>query len=169
MTDSQPLTLTFPEIRPSDFPLVGGKGVNLVDKRTHPIINRQFTDQDTTSYPDRNGGTKQESLPVDLSHKQTLMDQQILALAALGSRVEDHFRSPQDIEWARAGGQTYQLQTRPIKSLYPIDDPDTPDGSLHVFLGLDHQQGMTRAMTPLSLTSIQELVPSTKFCQLALI
>jgi pyruvate,water dikinase len=38
-------------------------------------------------------------------------------LAGLGLRVEKHFGHPCDIEWARAEGQFYLLQSRPIKGL----------------------------------------------------
>jgi pyruvate,water dikinase len=38
-------------------------------------------------------------------------------LAELGGRLQDHFGSPQDIEWAIAGGQLYLLQSRPVTTL----------------------------------------------------
>jgi phosphohistidine swiveling domain-containing protein len=50
------------------------------------------------------------------------------------------------------------LQSRPITSLYPVDGLESPDGTLHVFLSMGHQQSMTRAMTPVSLSSIQTMV-----------
>jgi pyruvate,water dikinase len=36
------------------------------------------------------------------------------AIGALARRVEEHFRRPQDIEWAIAGGSLWLLQARPI-------------------------------------------------------
>jgi pyruvate, water dikinase len=45
----------------------------------------------------------------------------ILKLAKLARRLENHFHSPQDIEWAvTAAGEIYLLQSRPLKGL-----PDT--------------------------------------------
>jgi pyruvate,water dikinase len=32
-------------------------------------------------------------------------------------KVEEHFGSPQDIEWGLAAGQIYLLQSRPITTL----------------------------------------------------
>ena len=46
-------------------------------------------------------------------------------LAALGARIEEHFGAPQDIEWARAGGEFFILQSRPITAL-PEPAADTP-------------------------------------------
>ena len=40
-------------------------------------------------------------------------------LAGLGRRLERHFGTPQDIEWAWYRGRPYLLQTRPITALPP--------------------------------------------------
>lgn len=50
--------------------------------------------------------------------KRVLADDDILDLARLCIQVEAHYRSPQDIEWARAGGTTYIVQSRPITTLH---------------------------------------------------
>ena len=42
---------------------------------------------------------------------------QACAVAELARRVEAHFGSPQDIEWAMAGGALFLLQARPITAL----------------------------------------------------
>jgi pyruvate,water dikinase len=88
-----------------------------------------------------------------------LTDAQILGLADMGRRVEAHFGTPQDIEWAIVADQVYLLQSRPITSLYPIDGLQSPDDSLHIYFSGGHQQMMTNAMAPLSLSSIKVLIP----------
>jgi pyruvate,water dikinase len=50
---------------------------------------------------------------------RVLTDAEVVALAELGQRVEAHYGSPQDVEWAMAGGQTYLVQSRPITTLGP--------------------------------------------------
>lgn len=48
------------------------------------------------------------------------------ALARLGARIEDHFGAPQDVEWVRAGGNFWIVQSRPITALpEPEADPPT--------------------------------------------
>lgn len=77
----------------------------------------------------------------------SLTDAQVLALAELGQRVEDHYGGPQDIEWALRQGAFYLLQSRPITTL-----GDTP-----AFDPADH---WTRAM----FVEILPDAPSPQFC-----
>jgi pyruvate,water dikinase len=51
------------------------------------------------------------------SARRVLTDEEILALARLGLQVEAHYGTPQDVEWAIAGGQTWLVQSRPITTL----------------------------------------------------
>jgi pyruvate,water dikinase len=48
-----------------------------------------------------------------------LTDPEILELAELGQRVEAHYGTPQDVEWAFDDGATYLVQSRPITTLAP--------------------------------------------------
>ena len=130
-----------------------------VDKRTHTILDRQIADKQVAIFPKTDGGTRQETLSAAQREQTVLTDAQILALAELGSEVESHYGTPQDIEWAIADGQIYLLQARPITSLYPIDGLQSPDDSLHIFFSLGHQQSMLRAMAPLSISTIQVMMP----------
>ncbi len=133
-----------------------------VDKRDFTIIDRQIADKLVAIFPDEKGGVHQENLSDGQRSQTVLTDGQILDLARLGSRVEAHYGSPQDIEWAIVAGQTYLLQARPITSLYPIDGFQSPDDSLHIYFSGGHQQNMTNAMAPLSLSSMQCLIPGKR-------
>ena len=48
---------------------------------------------------------------------RVLSDPEVLEIAALGLAVEEHYGRPQDVEWARAEGKTYLVQSRPITTL----------------------------------------------------
>lgn len=74
----------------------------------------------------------------------------LAALELLGRRIEAHFGAPQDIEWCRAGGELFVVQSRPITTLFPI--PEANDGAPHVYLSVGHQQMMTDAMRPFGLS-----------------
>jgi rifampicin phosphotransferase len=130
-----------------------------VDKRTMHIIDRQVSEKLVAIYPEKDGGIRQEPLSADQQKQAALTDMQVLSLAKIGTKIESHYGSPQDIEWAIAGDQLYILQARPITSLYPIESLKSPDDSLHVFFSMGHQQNMTRAMTPLSLSTFQYFLP----------
>ena len=48
----------------------------------------------------------------DLRSRPCLTDEEIHALAGLGARVEQHYGTPQDIEWAVSGEEIVLLQSR---------------------------------------------------------
>ena len=51
--------------------------------------------------------------------KQVLTDEQIVEVAKLGAKIEEHYGWPQDIEWAydKDDGKLYIVQSRPITTL----------------------------------------------------
>jgi len=49
--------------------------------------------------------------------RRVLSDDEAVALARLAMRVEQHYGSPQDMEWVIDGGQVYLVQSRPITTL----------------------------------------------------
>ncbi len=61
-----------------------------------------------------NGKTSVSVLPKSRGAKQKLTDEQILALAAVGMKLEHHYFFPQDSEGAFERGQLYIVQTRPV-------------------------------------------------------
>lgn len=77
-----------------------------------------------TYHVDREGRIIQRQIAVAISHKPTLDDEQILAIAKLVRQVGREFGRPQDIEWAIEKGCVYLLQSRPITSLSQMPDPD---------------------------------------------
>jgi pyruvate,water dikinase len=49
---------------------------------------------------------------------RVLTDDETIALARLALQVEEHYGTPQDMEWAIADGQTWLVQSRPITTLH---------------------------------------------------
>lgn len=64
-------------------------------------------------------GTTERPLEPERAARPTLDDEQLARLAQIGIDTEDHFGSPQDIEWAYADGRFWVLQARPITKLPP--------------------------------------------------
>ena len=66
-------------------------------------------------------GPDGEDLHVDLgpgeASQRVLTDDEAVDIARLGLATEAHYGSPQDTEWAIAGGATYLVQSRPITTL----------------------------------------------------
>ena len=88
-----------------------------------------------------------------------LSDEQLRDLAALGHRVEQHFGSPQDIEWAiDQRGAPWLTQTRPITTLYPLPaNAPAPEASRRVYFCLSVAQGLNRPITPMGLATFRLL------------
>jgi pyruvate, water dikinase len=67
------------------------------------------------SLPD--GGTETRELSGDESTRPALSDDEVLAVADLGRRIETHYGAPQDTEWAiDPDGELFMLQSRPVTS-----------------------------------------------------
>ena len=62
-------------------------------------------------------GGEEVALSAEDGARETLSDDQLAALAELGRTLEEQNGSPQDIEWAIAGGELYVLQSRPVTTL----------------------------------------------------
>jgi pyruvate,water dikinase len=94
----------------------------VLDKASLRILEKRVVNQERqlVRNPRANGegGTNVWlAVPGELHQQRKLSDEQILALAAIGKRVEEHYSFPQDIEWAEEGGELYILQTRPVTAL----------------------------------------------------
>ena len=63
------------------------------------------------------GETVQLDVAEDRRTERVLSDAEIGDLVALGERVEDHYGTPQDVEWAIYDGEIYMLQSRPITTI----------------------------------------------------
>ena len=77
---------------------------------------------------DLQGGTCQRSLSREEGFRPTLDEREVMAVAALGLRIEQHYGSPQDTEWAfDPDGVLWMLQSRPITTLHDEHPDDTSE------------------------------------------
>jgi pyruvate,water dikinase len=63
------------------------------------------------------GETVERAVPEEKRDQRVLDDEEIRALRDLGERVEAHYDSPQDVEWAIVDGDIYMLQSRPVTTI----------------------------------------------------
>src|SRR5215217_846641 len=87
------------------------------------VISRKTADKEVmTAYS--GSGVEDRSVPEARRHQPVLDDETAEELARYGARIEDLYGSPQDVEWARAGGEFFILQARPITNLpsLPLGD-----------------------------------------------
>ncbi|KQR80082.1 phosphoenolpyruvate synthase [Arthrobacter sp. Leaf337] len=95
-----------------------------VDPTTGRVLSRQTADKEVMTVATENG-TAEEKVPEARRRAPALDDAAAAELAGYGRRIADHFGAPQDIEWARARGTFFLLQSRPITAL-PEPAADVP-------------------------------------------
>lgn len=96
---------------------------------------------------DHHGATAPENGCLDAAQRDTLH--------AAGQRLQEHFGSPQDVEWAiDADGTLWLLQSRPITTLFP-DPPATSRPLPRAYLNIGPIQGMHRPFTPMGLAVLR--------------
>src|SRR3989344_5604976 len=89
----------------------------VVDKKSMEIVSKEVSKQAWQIVRNKAGANVHISTPKDKLDGQKLTDEQIVKLATLGHKVEKHYGSPQDMEWAFEGGSFYMVQSRPITTL----------------------------------------------------
>jgi len=53
--------------------------------------------------------------------RQKLSDEDIIALAEIGKRIEEWYKFPQDIEWAKEDNKLFIVQTRPVTTIKEVE------------------------------------------------
>ncbi len=139
----------------------------VVDTVREVILDRRLGDKHLAIRSLPGGGTEHIELGSG-SDTACVTDEQLIALARLGHRVEEHFGSPQDTEWAiDAAGTLWLTQARPVTTLYPLPvkaggtsrlrgtgAPD-PDGPLRVYFSVNVAQGVFRPFTPAGIAAFR--------------
>ena len=100
--------------------VVGGSvtpDLYLVDKATLQIKEVKIGQKDFKIVRAPDGENDIINLSPQEAKTRVLSDNEVLEIAKLGLRDEEHYKSPQDTEWAIEGEQTYIVQSRPITTL----------------------------------------------------
>ncbi len=110
--------------------LVVGGEVNpdfyLIDKNTREIKNIEVKKKEIGLFRSEQGKNEKVGIPKEMQERQVLNSKQVQELARLGTKLEQHYRKPQDIEWAIEKEQIYIVQTRAITTFRPHPDEKHP-------------------------------------------
>lgn len=128
----------------------------VVNKTSGEIVERRIGDKRVMIRSTPGGGTQR----IDLAARNAeacISDEQVRALARLGTRVETHYGSPQDTEWAiDSSGHLWLTQARPITTLFPLPaNAPTTDEELRVYLNVSVLQGVYRPLTPMGIQAFR--------------
>jgi len=88
----------------------------LVQKNSWKILQKKVTPQ-KLEMTLKDGENQELELPESKQNKIKLTDEQIIELAKLGDKIQQHYRFPQDIEWAMEDGELYIVQSRPVTTI----------------------------------------------------
>lgn len=124
----------------------------VVDTANATILDRRLGDKRLAIRSLPGGGTEHVALPAG-GDTACLTDAQVLALAALGDRVEAHYGAPQDTEWAIDGdGALWLTQARPITTLFPLPEhAPEPGTDTRAYFCFSVAQGLYRPITPMGM------------------
>jgi pyruvate, water dikinase len=103
----------------------------VVDKRTLSVTTRAAARKELAIEAAPGGGTTRRALSEEEATRAVLSDDEVREVADLGRRVERHYGSPQDTEWAYdVEGRLWLLQSRPVTAAGPLagGDGEAPAG-----------------------------------------
>jgi len=93
-----------------------------------PIISKSLGEKRKKMVYDSKAKLNVKNLPVPpkQQHAYALSDKEVLTLAKWAMKIEEHYKKPMDMEWAKDGksGKLYIVQARP-ETVRSQDDPNT--------------------------------------------
>ncbi len=93
----------------------------IVSKETMEIVKKEIARQEWKLIRNEDNKNGEANLTVVLTAKeqeeQKISDEDIIALAKIGKHLEDHYKFPQDIEWAKENNELFIVQTRPVTTI----------------------------------------------------
>ena len=92
-----------------------------VNKSDLKILKKEIMKQEWKLVKREGKAGKDDNIKIDLTPEEQAMqkitDADIIELAEIGKKLEEHYEFPQDIEWAKEKGKIYIVQTRPITTI----------------------------------------------------
>jgi pyruvate,water dikinase len=95
----------------------------VVDKNTLQILSVEVKKQDVMRTRDPVTG---KTIKVNVHEKKSIMqklsNEEIVELAKIIKKIDEHYKFPQDIEWAIEEGRIYIVQSRPVTTLKKVEE-----------------------------------------------
>ncbi|QWF78009.1 phosphoenolpyruvate synthase [Amycolatopsis sp. CA-230715] len=96
----------------------------VVDKENLRVVSARVGHQTHKVIAEVGGGDAMITLPEQAGARRVLADGVVLELARLAMRIEDHYGTPQDIEFALTGDKPWIVQSRPVTTVPPEKKTD---------------------------------------------
>ncbi|MFC6992280.1 PEP/pyruvate-binding domain-containing protein [Haladaptatus sp. GCM10025707] len=102
----------------------------VVDRKSGEVEEVTIADKKIQCIKDpETGKTVEKEVEDELRNKRVLNDDEIARLVELGEIVEEHYDTPQDVEWAIIDGEAFMLQSRPITTISKEAAKASTDGN----------------------------------------
>jgi len=88
-----------------------------VEKSSLKVKDARISHKNFKIIRDEKGRNKNVDLSDKEAEQPVLSDAEVQEIARLGMKIEQHYGSPQDTEWAMEGKKVYMVQSRPITTL----------------------------------------------------
>jgi pyruvate,water dikinase len=128
----------------------------LLDKESLKLLEKTVAKQEwqlirNPDSRDRRRKNVKVAIPDKDQSRQKLANKDITKLAEIAKRIEGLYKCPQDIEWAKDGGNIYIVQTRPITTLKTKEGPTEEIKGVELVHGLPASPGAAAGRTEIIL------------------
>lgn len=89
----------------------------VIDKKNLAILKKRLGLKKLKFVKDEQGNTIKEELPEEEQKKEVLTNFELKGLSNYGLEIEEHYKWPQDIEWAIEKNKIYIVQSRPVTTV----------------------------------------------------
>lgn len=100
----------------------------LIDKNKSEITKVEVKKQEWGLFRDEKGENVKRDISENYQKNRTINDKEVLELARLGKKIEDHYGKPQDIEWAIEGHDIMIVQARPVTTFVDPEEESEGEG-----------------------------------------
>jgi pyruvate,water dikinase len=116
------------EVTPDDY---------LVSKVTREVVRERISAKAVQYVPRADGaGTERTEVAPERRELACLSAEAISSLVEVGRRIERHFGTHQDVEWAiPASGEVFVVQSRPVTAVPKRDQPKAPTSAISLVMG----------------------------------
>ena len=147
-----------------------GMGAAIVDGRVSPdhyilerkglmLREKRIAEKRFLVPPRPKGKTRLEEVPFEKRLRETLSPDLVKTVAEWAIKSEKHFKKPQDVEWAIAGGQFYMLQSRTITAMGREEIGNDIKGEYILFKPVF--ENFIEPLTPLTGSLVSRVLPSS--------
>ncbi len=121
----------------------------VVQKDTFSILSKEVSDQSVQLI--RVGETTKEvEVPKEIRSKAKISEAEVVKLAKIAQRLQQHYYFPQDIEWAKENRDLFITQTRPVTTMAKValgrtlklNDKDVRFGTTPILHGISASPGI---------------------------